>query len=192
MQGCSPGIKNISSEGSSIVCFGDSITYGQGAGEGEDYPSGLRRLSGVRVVNAGMPGDTTNEALLRIDSDVLPKDPYLVIVEFGANDFFRQYPEEETIENMREIIRKIQEYGAMVAVMDVSGHWSGVGLYDIYHGELKKLSAEEGCIFIGRTLAGIASNPAFKSDSFHPNSEGYEMVADKVYKSIKPYIKPEF
>ena len=189
MQGCSPAIKNTDSQGSSIVCFGDSITYGQGAGKGEDYPSVLRNLSGVRVVNAGVPGDTTADALRRINSDVLSKDPYLVIVEFGANDYFKQLPEEETIANMREIIQKLQAYGAMVAVMDVSGQWSGVGLYDIHHGSLKKLAREEGCLFIPRIMSNIANNPSLRTDNFHPTTEGYKIVGERAYEAVRPYIK---
>ena len=46
-----------------IVCFGDSLTYGTGAQPGADYPSQLSSMIGKPVINAGVPGDTTARAL---------------------------------------------------------------------------------------------------------------------------------
>ncbi len=61
-----PEIRNPSPLGTSIVCFGDSLTYGTGASEGMDYPSRLSEMLGEPVVNAGVPGDTTGAALRRL------------------------------------------------------------------------------------------------------------------------------
>lgn len=52
-------IRNIRSAGETIICFGDSLTEGVGAAEGEDYPSALSRQLASPVVNAGRRGDTT-------------------------------------------------------------------------------------------------------------------------------------
>ena len=60
-------IKNADPIGDTIVCFGDSLTYGTGAAKGMDYPSQLSKLIGVEVINAGVPGDTTAKALSRIN-----------------------------------------------------------------------------------------------------------------------------
>lgn len=66
-------IKNIDSKGKTIICFGDSITFGYGANPGEDYPSALAKMVSVPVINAGIDGDTSTEALKRLDSDVLER-----------------------------------------------------------------------------------------------------------------------
>jgi lysophospholipase L1-like esterase len=58
-------IRNLRSAGETIICFGDSLTEGVGAGSGEDYPSILSRLLVMPVINAGQRGDTTAEALAR-------------------------------------------------------------------------------------------------------------------------------
>ena len=73
--------------GQTIICFGDSLTEGVGAESGEDYPSVLSRELGLPVINAGQRGDTTAEALARISDAVLSKNPRLVIVLLGGNDF---------------------------------------------------------------------------------------------------------
>ncbi len=184
LQGCSPSpIKNVEAQGISIVCFGDSITYGDGAKKNESYPSVLRNISGASVVNAGVSGDTTGAALKRLNKDVFPADPYLVIVELGANDFIRRIPAEKTISNLRKMVRDIQDRGAIVAIVDVSGQ------YDIYHDKFKRLAKEEGCLFIPRVMEGITKNSSLKADNFHPNAAGYRVIAQRVYAQIKPYIK---
>jgi len=185
LSGCAKReIKNIKSKGKSIVCFGDSITFGYGADPGGDYPSALAKMTTFEVINAGIDGDTTTEALKRIKSDVLDRDPLLVIVEFGGNDFLRKIPEEVTINNMREIIDKIQVKGAMVAIADIS---TGM-LLKQYRGAFYNIARERGAIFIPHILSGIITNPSLKSDFIHPNAAGYDVIAQRIYRVITPYL----
>ncbi|MGZ7032752.1 MAG: GDSL-type esterase/lipase family protein, partial [Thermoanaerobaculia bacterium] len=64
-------VDHLDSHGTNIIAFGDSLTAGYGAGQGEDYPTRLSSLIGATVTNAGVSGDTTDAALARIDADVL-------------------------------------------------------------------------------------------------------------------------
>ena len=99
---------NIRSTGELIICFGDSLTEGVGASAGEDYPSVLSRQLGSAVINAGLRGDTTAAALERLVDEVLNKNPRLVILLLGGNDFLRQRPRRETRRNLEEIVRRVQ------------------------------------------------------------------------------------
>ena len=177
-------IKNIDSKGKNIICFGDSITFGYGAEPGGDYPSALTKMTSVAVINAGIDGDTSTEALKRLQSGVLDREPLLVIVEFGGNDFLRKIPQEETLNNMIEIIDKIQAKGAMVAVVDISTTM----ILKQYHSAFYNLAREKGAIFIPRILSGIITNPSLKSDFIHPNADGYNAIAQRIYRAITPYL----
>jgi len=177
-------IKNMDSRGKNIICFGDSITKGHGASPNADYPSALIKITSVPVVNAGINSDTTTEAVKRVESDVLSKDPLLVIVEFGGNDFLNKIPFEETIRNMEEIIKAIQAKGAMVAIADISGP----EVMADYGAAYKELSVKYGAILIPGILNGIFTNPALKSDFIHPNNQGYKIVAYRIYRGIIPYL----
>jgi len=177
-------IKNIGSNGKNIICFGDSITFGYGVKSGEDYPAALRKLVGFPVINAGIDGDTSTEALKRLDSDVLAREPLLVIIEFGGNDFLRRIPREVTTNNIKEMIERIQAKGAMVAIADIS---AGVFLQD-YRKEFSKLARGKGVIFIPAILNDIITNPSMKSDFLHPNSRGYKIIAECIFRVIKPYL----
>lgn len=178
-------IKNADSAGRNIICFGDSITYGYGVERGEDYPAELEKLIGISVKNAGVDGDTTPEALQRLEQDVLSGDPYLVIVEFCGNDFLHKIPRDTTVNNICQIVRLIQAKGAMVAVVDIS---AGLFLKE-YRSAFSKLAREEGAIFIPAVLNGVITNPSLKSDFLHPNRAGYKLVAERIYQEIFPHLR---
>ncbi len=180
-------ITNTGSKGTTIVCFGDSITYGYGAGPGEDYPTALAKLVNAPVVNAGIDGDSTTEALLRFRADALERDPFLVIIEFGGNDFLRKTPLDVTISNVRQMIEQAQASGTMVALVDIS---AGLFLRE-YRAALKKLAYEKNTIFIPSILNKIVTNPSLKSDFLHPNAAGYTLVAQRIYRAIEPYLRED-
>jgi len=70
-----PQLKEGSITYISIICFGDSLTFGTGAAPGMDYPTQLSKMIAKPVINAGVPGDTTAKALKRLQRDVLSRSP---------------------------------------------------------------------------------------------------------------------
>ncbi|MDD5432440.1 MAG: arylesterase [Candidatus Omnitrophica bacterium] len=177
-------IKNVSSNGKNIICFGDSITYGYGVTSDEAYPVHLSKMINFSVINAGIDGDTTTEALKRLDSDVLSRNPLLVIIEFGGNDFLRKVSPELTVNNIKQMVERIQEKGAMVAIVDVS---AGM-LMKEYRPAYFKIAKDNGAIFVPSIMSGIITNPSMKSDFLHPNGNGYKLIAQRILKKISPYL----
>jgi acyl-CoA thioesterase I len=169
-------VKNRDSKGQSIVAFGDSLTAGYGAGEGEDYPSKLSTLIGRSVVNAGVSGDTTQQALARIDADVLEENPRLVIVGLGGNDFLQGVPIETTEANLRSIVRKIHDRGSMVLLLG----YKFPSLQKNYGAMYERVADDEECLVVEDLLDGILSDPSLKSDEIHPNAKGYALLAERI------------
>ncbi len=182
---CTYPVKNTDSKGRNIICFGDSITYGVGAQMGRTYPFYLSKLTGVEVINAGVPGDTTESALLRLGKDVLSKNPYLVIVELGGNDFLSKVPLKVTISNLEKIIMAIQKRGAMVALCDVS---DGVFM-SAYSRRYRILAKKRGAIFVPFLLKGIMNDSSLKYDYIHPNSKGYQIISRRIFNAIEEYVR---
>lgn len=178
-------IKNVGSKGSNIVCYGDSITFGYGADTGKDYPSSLAKKTALAVINAGVDGDTSIKGLERINVDVLERKPFLVIIEFGGNDFLEKIPMEVTVNNIKEMVDKIQASAAMAAIVDIS---AGM-LFKDYRRQFSKIAREKGAIFIPDMLNGIITNAWLKSDFFHPNDKGYDLIAERIYRVILPFLK---
>jgi hypothetical protein len=82
-----------------VIAFGDSITFGVGTTGSNNYVSRLSARTGVPIENAGRPGDTTADALGRLDGSVLSRDPDIVIAFLGGNDILQGVPVSERIGN---------------------------------------------------------------------------------------------
>ena len=178
-------VKNLESNGSSVIAFGDSLTSGYGASPGEDYPSRLSALSGVQVANAGRSGDTTESALGRIENDVLSGNPRIVIVGLGGNDFLNGMAIQSTEANLRTIVRKIQGTGAMVVLLGFRFPSLTASYEDMY----ERVASEEGCLLVARTLKGILTDPALRSDQIHPNARGYDLMAQRMTKPLRELLR---
>ncbi|MBP7836347.1 MAG: hypothetical protein KA022_02615 [Candidatus Omnitrophica bacterium] len=175
---------NRNSGGRNIICFGDSVTFGYGVNPGEDYPTELAKLFKRPVINAGVDGDTSAEGLARLKTDVLDREPYLVLVEFSGNDFIKKVPLDSTMGNIKEMLRQIQEAGAMTAIVDIS---AGFFMRE-YRLKLAELARQTGSIFVPAVLNGILTNPSMKSDFMHPNTQGYKIIAQRVQRAVIPYL----
>lgn len=162
----------------SIVCFGDSLTQGYGAINEQTYPYFLQQLTNIPVINKGINGNTSKDGLNRID-DILQFKNSIIIVEFGANDFFQQIPISETKKNMEQIVDKLKQDNIVVLVSTEDKQLNR--LYVM----LKSLAKEKKVLFINGILNEIWNNRDLFSDEIHPNSKGYKIVAEKIHKSIK-------
>ena len=178
-------VTNLSSHGTNIIAFGDSLTAGYGAQPGEDWPTRLATLIGTPVINAGVSGDTTDSAAERLDNDVLARDPRIVILGLGGNDYLRGTAIASTEENLRKMIRKIQSAGAMVVLLGFNFPSLSANYGKMY----AKVAHDEGCLLVGDLLDGIESNPSLKSDEIHPNAKGYEILAERIAKPCRKLIR---
>jgi acyl-CoA thioesterase-1 len=178
-------VTNLGSRGSAIIAFGDSLTAGYGVSAEENYPSRLAVLTGVSIQNAGVSGDTTGAALARLEPDVLSKDPRVVVVGLGGNDFLRGVPIQTTEANLRSIVREIQGAGAMVVLLG----FSFPSLTADYAGMYERVAQSEGCLFVPRVLKGILSKNELKVDAIHPNSKGYEIMTARLEGPLEQLLR---
>ena len=69
----------------------------------------------VQTLNAGIGGNTAVDLLKRLDRDVLPIQPHLVILTIGGNDFFQRHPLADFEANLRQLESRLRGAGAVVA-----------------------------------------------------------------------------
>lgn len=176
-------IKNLGNSGQTVVAFGDSLSAGYGAGKDNSYPAVLGRMINRPVVNLGLSGDTAANAPARLPQ-VLQANPYMVLIEFGGNDYMRSVPFEETERAIRQIVDEVQSAGAIAVLVDTGGY-PGMSRYTKLY---KQIAKEKQALFVPGILDGIFGKSKYKADPIHPNAAGYEVVAQKVHKAIKPYL----
>ena len=171
--------------GETIIAFGDSLVAGRGAASGKDFVSVLSQRIGVPIINAGRSGDTTGAALARFHRDVLDRNPRVVIVLLGGNDFLRRIPVRETFDNLTQIVEPIRARGSAVVLVGVS-----VGLLsDPYRDEYEALARRTSSVLVPDILDGIMGRNGLMADPIHPNDRGYEMVADVLEPVVRDLLE---
>jgi len=105
-----------------VVALGASNTYGKGVARNQAYPAQLeailraRGVSNVRVINAGINGDTTSNMLARLDRAV-PKGTSVVVLQPGGNDG-RKGQAGQSGDNIAEIRSRLAARGVKVVMID--------------------------------------------------------------------------
>ena len=189
-----------------LVCFGNSLTAGYGAttpgidDKTKSYPAFLQTKVNIPVINAGVSGDTTTQALSRLTGDVLEKNPRIVIIELGANDLFRGMPISTTKSNLQSIIDTVNNGIRKIYIAKFYTETmlsSFVEIYGIdyipqtvlinqYNDMFNSLVSLNDVILIDDIWTGVWG--LHMSDPIHPNAIGYEIMADNYFNILKPYL----
>jgi acyl-CoA thioesterase-1 len=140
----------------------------------------LSNRTGVSIVNAGRPGDTTATALARIDSAVLARDADIVIVFLGGNDLLQGVPVQQRIANITAIVQQIRGDGAAVILVGV-----GSGALDPFDGALPGIASQTSSTLVPAVLDGIFGVQGLMSDLIHPNNAGHAIIADRIEPALR-------
>lgn len=186
--GCGPSYRNVANldtPNTGIVCLGDSLTRGYGATQGNSYPEQLARLLGAPVINAGIDGNTSGQALTRLHNDVLAHSPRVVIVLVGGNDALQQIPREQTLDNVEHIVTQCIAGRSMAVLV----HLRAGLLADPYRRGFRAIATRHRAVFVPRILKGIFGRPSLMADQIHPNDQGYAIMAERIAEVVIPLLE---
>jgi lysophospholipase L1-like esterase len=169
--------------GTAWVAFGDSLTAGSGAEPGQDYPSVLGRRLGVNIENHGNAGDTSQDGLNRVE-EIVRLNPRVVLLCLGGNDGLRQMSAGRMFANLGAIIDRLHQTGAFVVLIGIRS----ASLFDKNETGFEKLAKEKQLLYVPNILQGLLTDPHLMSDSIHPNEQGYEAIADRLEKVLRPLL----
>lgn len=203
-------VTNYPTNDGPIIAFGDSLTAGVGATIGEDYVSELERRLGMTIDNQGVSGNTTVDALARLEADVLSKNPSTVLVWLGGNDEIRRLYErirDRALERNRveqlDAIATSLGYDWMsralmtrdetflnlteivTRIQDSGAEVIVIGLdadllFNDFKNGYRDVAAETGSWYVEDVLDGVLTRSSLRSDIVHPNDAGYDIVADRI------------
>lgn len=164
-----------------ILAFGDSITYGTGAGEGENYPAVLQGLLGRTVVRSGVSGETTVESLRRLPEVLDAEQPKLMVLCIGGNDFLHRLSEQQAADNIRAMVRLTQAKGVAVVLVGVPQFGWSLSPPRFY----RDIAQEFNLPYEGDVMHEILLSRDLKADEVHPNAKGYRVFAEAVAALLK-------
>ncbi len=164
-------------ENAVILAFGDSLTYGSGASNGNDYPRVLSELIGREVINEGLPGETTQSGAQRLPALLDEYHPDLLILIHGGNDMLRKISAHETIDHLNSMIAEARQRNIGVIMMGVPKP----ALFLLDSAEFYRTITEQHAIPADlNTLPELLGSTEFKSDPIHLNPAGYRKLAEKI------------
>ena len=179
-----------------ILFYGDSLTAGYGLSTEEAFPALVEKKLNkneklVRVINAGLSGETSAGGLTRLDW-VIKQPIDIFILELGANDGLRGLPLEETQKNLQSIIDKVKTKFPKVKIV-VAGMMVPPNMGPEYTSKFQKifpdLAKKNNATLIPFLLQDVAGNEKLNlGDGIHPNVEGHKIVADNVIKILQPLL----
>lgn len=181
-----------------IVFFGDSLTAGYGLDDpaSESYPARIeQKIADAhlpwRVVNAGLSGETSAGGLRRVDW-ILRQPIDVFVLALGANDGLRGIEPSVTRDNLQAIVDRVrQKYPAAKIVL--AGMMMPASLGPDYardYGQIfPDLAAKNHLTFIPFLLEGVGGRDELNQpDRIHPTAAGAAIVADNVWKILRPLL----
>ena len=160
-----------------VLAFGDSLTFGTGAVKDKSYPEQLKNLIGRDVINGGVPGEVSEEGRKRLESLLEEYSPQLLILCHGGNDILRRKDPAQTAGNIRGMIETARAHGVEIILLGVPEPGFSLTPPDFY----EKIAQEFQVPYEGEVLRDILLDRHLKSDTFHPNAEGYQVLAQALF-----------
>lgn len=178
-----------------LMVFGDSLTAGYGLPYDQAFPAQLERKlqadgHAIKVINAGVSGDTSSSGLTRIDF-ALAQNPDYFILELGANDMLRQVDVKTTRDNLDQILAKVHErkIPILVAGMRAYHNLAGIGGGG-FNGIFEDLADKYDAVYYPFFLDGVALDASLnQDDGLHPTAAGVAIIVDKIYPKVEDLLE---
>jgi len=179
-----------------IVCFGDSITAGHGLESvSKSYPADLEKLLmargyNYRVVNKGVSGDTTKDAVARVNS-VVALHPEVVLVEFGGNDGLRGLSMEITRRNLDSVLTTLQAAHIKILLVGITLPPNyGKEYIDSFDKVYRDAAQKHHLPLMPMLYDGIYTVPGtIQADGIHPTAKGSQLIAERMVPLVTPLLR---
>ena len=179
-----------------VLFVGTSLTAGYGLDPEQAYPALIaRRIDSLdlnyEVVNAGVSGETSAGALRRMDW-LLRAPVDVFVLETGANDGLRGLSVDSMRANIQGILDKVHATypAARVILVGMEAPPNlGARYTSAFHAVFPELARKNGAVLVPFLLTDVAGVDTLnQADGIHPNARGARIVADHVWKALRPLL----
>ncbi len=181
-----------------ILALGDSLFAGYGLGPGQSYPAHLEtalkaRGIPVRIINAGVSGDTTADGLARLDFVLkgIGKKPAMAIISLGGNDMLRAVPPTETRRNLAELLAKLQVAKVPVVLLGLLAAPNlGSDYTAAFNPIYPALAKQYGAKLVPFWLQPLQGHPELvQRDHIHPTAPGIDQLVTATLDQVAGAVK---
>ena len=180
-----------------ILFLGNSLTAGYGLDTSQAFPAFIQEkieaLSwNLKVVNAGLSGETSAAGLRRIDW-LLRQRIDVLVLELGANDGLRGVPVDTTSRNLQALINKVKKKHPSARIV-IAGMLVPPNLGQDYAEQFRsifpELAERNHASLIPFLLEGVAGKPELNlPDGIHPTPEGHRIIAENIWEVLRPVLQ---
>ena len=170
-----------------VLILGDSLTQGVGASSAQtSYPALLKQQTQWNIINGGVSGNTSAQALARLPELLQQHQPKLVIISIGGNDFLQRLPNSDTQANIAQSIALSQQSGAQVLLVAVPeltlaaavGHPNDHAMY-------ADLAQIQQVHLLEDAWSDVLGDEALRADPVHANDTGYQVFTESLTKRLQ-------
>jgi acyl-CoA thioesterase-1 len=183
-----------------VLFFGDSLTAGYGLDDPAlAFPGRIQEKISAeklpwRVINAGLSGETTAGGVRRLDW-ALRQPVDIFVLELGGNDGLRGLAPDVARANLQSIIDRVRAKNPatliLIAGMEMPTNMGG-DYANAFRAIYPALAQKNQAILIPFLLAGVGGDPKLNlPDGVHPTPEGHAIVAENVWKVLRPLLETE-
>ena len=183
---------------STILIIGDSLSAGLGVAYNQSWPSLLQdRLDKdgykIKVVNAGISGDTTAGGKERLPKLLSQYAPEIVVIELGGNDGLRGTSIDSIESNLRSMIEATHNHEAKIILIGMQlppnyGNAYATSFQNLF----PKLANEYGLVLVERLIQRMMNEvwqqSLMQMDGIHPNAKGHIQIENLIWDSLEPLL----
>lgn len=178
-----------------LLALGDSLTAGYGLQPSDGFPVKLEaalRAKGhdVKVINAGVAGDTALDGLSRLDW-ALSEDVDAVLVELGANDALRGLPVPQAEQALDGLLARLKEKNLPVLLAGMRAPPNlGPDYQAAFDGMYPRLAQKHGVLLYPFFLEGVAADVSLnQADGLHPNPAGVDVIVARILPDVERLLE---
>ncbi|WP_137699773.1 arylesterase [Marimonas lutisalis] len=181
-----------------LIAFGDSLTAGWGLLDHEGFVPQLRQWleaqgEDVRIVLAGVSGDTTAGGLARMDW-TLTDELQGIILQLGGNDALRGVDPAVTRENLDRMMRIASDRGLEILLVGIAAPGNyGADYQTSFAATYPELAKAHDALVYPDFFAALGDTPAgalpyMQEDGIHPNAEGVQRIVGDIGPEVQALI----
>ena len=179
-----------------ILLIGDSLSAGYGLEQAQAWVHLLQNKysddnTPITIINTAISGQTTDNALLKIDVWLKTHQPSHVLIELGGNDGIRGFPVKLLQKHLHLLVTKSQQHGAKVALMEIQIPPNlGPRYLQMFTGSYNKVAKQTGAYLMPFFMENIAIDTSLMlNDNLHPNVKAQPIIRDFMDKEIAKWLQ---